>query len=103
MFSFITSFVGKKTDKYDTIYRIYNVNKNNNIFVNESQEITFITSALIKSGLEDVTSVDTKWQIYVMNPPLYRVAHSHKYLNFLVGLIKQHHKHNDSYEILDDE
>ena len=99
----MSSLVKKKTDNVNTIYSIYNAKKNDNGFTNESQEITFITSALINGGLEDVSSVDAKWQIYMRSPPIYRTADSHMYLNFLIGLIVKHHEHNDTYEVLDDE
>jgi hypothetical protein len=98
----MSSLVRKKTDNVNTVYSIYNAKKNENGFTNESQEITFITSALINCGLEDVTSIDAKWQIYVQNPPLCRVSDTQMYLSFLVSLVVKHHEHNDTYEVLDD-
>jgi hypothetical protein len=60
----------------------------------------FITRHLIKSGLEDVVSLDNKWQDYnLLNDTENSI---NDYLDFLLNLVKEYHKNRDVFTTSED-
>jgi hypothetical protein len=83
-----------------TIYDKYRVYKLFYFLSHNNKHIEFITKRLIKSGLEDVPSLDYKWHNYFpkngikcQNVNYWNV----NYLNFIVEIAMEHHKNRDNF------
>lgn len=81
--------------KNNTIFEDYYVYKRIHFWDTTEHAIQFITGRLIKSGLEDVVTLDNKWNIYnLVNYSENRIIN---YLDFLLQLVKEYHKNRDEF------
>ena len=73
-----------------TMYEQYLVNKQS--FTNVNEEIAFATRQMMYVGLEDVVTIDAKWnQFTSMNNEV-------NYLEFIIMLLFTYHNNNDAFE-----
>lgn len=80
-----------------TIYEDYIAYTRFNIWNTTENDIQFITGRLIKSGLEDVSTLDNKWHEYIqLNEVVYNNAN---YLEFILKLVTEYHKNCDRFTI----
>lgn len=87
-------------NKKYTIYENYCVYKRIYFWSNDYNDMKFITLRLIKSGLEDVVSLDNKWHDYnLLNNKKNSI---NDYLNFLIQLVKEYHKNRDVFTTSED-
>ena len=79
-----------------TIYQQFVLLKNKRAFRTVNDEIAFITEKLLYSGLDDVVTIDKKWQEYT---GLVESMDKHTYLSFIVSIIETYHKNNDRFDV----
>lgn len=78
-----------------TIYQQFSILRNKGLLQTPNEQIAFISEKLIYSGLEDVITIDRKWNKYNKGNECYNIE---TYLNFIISLIRTHNNNNDSFE-----
>lgn len=86
--------------KKTTIYEDYLAYTRFNLWNTTENDIQFIIGRLIKSGLEDVSTLDDKWHEYILLNET--VCDNATYLKFLLKLVSEYHKTCDKFTISGD-
>lgn len=88
-------FYNTHKNKNKTIYQQFSLLSSKGHFRTSSDKISFITEKLIFSGLEDVTTIDRKWNEYNNNNECYNIE---TYLDFIISVVKMHNNNDDSFD-----
>lgn len=92
-------FNNANNNKNQTIYQQFSLLCSKGHFKTINDKISFITEKLIYSGLEDITTIDKKWNDYNnINHNDNECYDITKYLEFIISLIKKHNDNNDSFD-----
>ena len=81
------------TDK--TIYQQFSLLRSKGLLQTPTEQIAFISEKLIYSGLEDVITIDRKWNEYNKGIECYNIE---TYLDFIIALIRTHNNNNDAFD-----